>query len=154
MLQAETPQLVAPGESLANRGCNRLRALGVGANRDAAGRLVHRRMRRGDDRRTRGHRLGDRHPESLEPRRIDDGGGAAIEPRQLLVVDAPQAEDAGPVELGLLAPTAAPDDGERQARIVEQRERLDEGAEILAGLERGDREQVRPLAFGDRRRPR
>ena len=44
-----------------------------------------------------------------------------------------------------LPPTTASD----RTRVVEQCERVDEGAEILAGLERRHREQVRPVAFRD-----
>ena len=60
-------------------------ALRVGADRRVAAGLVERRVRRGDDRRAGRHRLGDRHPEALEARRVDDGRGAAVEARQLVV---------------------------------------------------------------------
>ena len=44
---------------------------------------------------------------------------------------------------------APPDDDERQAGVREQRERLDERAEILARLERRHRQHVRPAEVGD-----
>ena len=103
-------------------------------------------MRGGDDGRTAGHRLGDRHPEALEPRRVDDRGGAAVERGELVVGDAAEPHDAGPVELGLLAPARPADDDELELGVGEERERLDERAEVLARLERRDRQQVRGLA--------
>ena len=100
----------------------------------------------GDDGCAAGHRLGDRHPEALEPRRVDDRGGASVEGRKLIVGHTTEPDDAGPVELGLLAPARAADDGQLELGVGEERERLDQRAEILARLERRDREQVRALA--------
>ena len=122
---------------------HRLGALRVAADGRVAGGLVHGRMRRGDDRRAAGHRLGDRHPEPLEPRGIDDGGGAAVERRELVVADPPEPRDSRPVELRLLAPARSADDGELEPEVVEQRERLDERSQVLSRLERRHRQQVR-----------
>ena len=72
-------------------------------------------MRRGDDGRPAGHRLDDRHPEALEPRWVDDRRRAAVEARELRVTDAPEGEDAGAVELRLLAPARPADDEQLQA---------------------------------------
>ena len=110
--------------------------------------VVQGRVRRRDDRRAGGHRLGDRHAEALEARWVGDDGRSAVEPGELLVADAAEPDDTGPVELRLLAPALAADDHEREPRVAEQRERLDERAEVLARLERCDREQVRPAEVG------
>ena len=123
-------------------GGDRLGALGVGANRSVAAGFVERGMRRGDDRRARRHRLGDRHPEALEPRGVDDRGGAPVEARELGVGDAAEPDDARPVELRLLAPARSADDGEREPGVGKERVRLDQRAEVLARLERGHRQQV------------
>ncbi len=95
-------------ERLADRRRERLGALRVGAHGSVAAGLVHRRVRRGDDRCARGHRLGDRHAEALEARRIDDRGGAAVEPRELLVGDAAEPHDAGHGRAAAAAPSPAP----------------------------------------------
>jgi hypothetical protein len=55
--------------------------------------LVERRMARGDDRGSAGHRLDHRDPEALEPRRVDDDSRTSVEPRQLLVGDTPEPDD-------------------------------------------------------------
>ena len=101
-------ELVAAGERVADRGGDRLGALGVGADGRVAAGLVHRRVRRRDDRRARGHRLRDRHPEPLEPRRVDDRRRAAVEPRELLVGDAPEPDDARAGRAAAAAPQPAP----------------------------------------------
>ena len=49
----------------------------------------------------------------------------------------------GPVELRLLAPAGAARDDEREPGVVEQREGLDERAQVLARLERRHRQEVR-----------
>ena len=118
-------------------------ALGVGAHGRVAACLVQRRVRRGDDGRARRHRLGDRHAEALEPRRVDDDRRAAVEPRQLGVGDAAEPHDARPVELGLRAPAGAARDDEREAEVGDERKRLDERAQVLARLERRHRERIR-----------
>ena len=51
---------------------------------------------------------------------------------------------------GLLAPAAATDDDERELGVGEQPERLDERAEVLARLERRDRQEVRAAEVGRR----
>ena len=101
-------------------------------------------MRRRDHRRAGSHRLRHRHPEALEAGGVDDRGGAAVETRKLLVGHAPEPDDAGAVELRLLAPADAAGDGEREAPVGDQRVRVDERAEVLARLESRHREQVRP----------
>mgnify|MGYP003341463473 CR=1 FL=1 len=58
--------------------------------------------------------LDDRHAEPLEPGRVDDGGGAAVEARELTVPDATERQDTRPVELGLSAPVPPTDDRERE----------------------------------------
>ena len=95
-----------------------------------------------DHRRTACHRLGDRHPEPFEAGRVDDGRGAAVEARELLIGHVSQPDDAAAVELRLLAPPGSADDAEEEILTGEQRERVDEHAEVLPGLERRDREHV------------
>ena len=105
-------------------------------------------MRRRDDRSTAGHRLGDRHPEALEARRVDDGRCAAVEACELLVGDTAEPHDPAPVELGLVAPPRSACDREHELEIGEKLERLDERLEVLARLERRNREQVREPEIG------
>src|SRR5947209_7270243 len=71
-------ELVPVGERALDRSGDRLRALRIDADGGVAGRLVERRVRRGDDGDARRHRLDDRHPEALEPGWVDEGGRAAI----------------------------------------------------------------------------
>ena len=103
--EPERAQLLAAVERLADRSRHRLGALGVAAHRRGARGLVERGVGRGDDRRAARHRLGDRHPEALEARRVDDGRGAAVEPRELLVGDASEPHDPRPVELAAARPS-------------------------------------------------
>ena len=105
--EPERAQLVAAAERVADRLGHRFRALGVAADGCSAGGLVHRRVRGGDDGRTAGHRLGDRHPEALESRRVDDRGGAPVERGELLVGHAAEAHDPGRSSSGC-SPQPAP----------------------------------------------
>src|SRR5579864_3200153 len=105
-------------------------------------------MGRRDDRRPTGHRLGDRHAEALVARRVDHHRSTAIEPRELVVVDAAEAHDAGTVELRLLTPALPSDDDECEVPLAEERPRLGERAEVLARLERRDRQYVRLTEVG------
>jgi len=111
--------------------------------------LVHRGMRRRDDRRAGGHRLCDRHPETLEARGIDNHLGTAVEPRQVVVTDATEPNDPGAVELGLLAPPASSGHDERETGPLEQRKGVDERAQILPGLERCHRQEKRAADLRD-----
>jgi hypothetical protein len=136
-------ELVAALERLEDRGCDRLGDLRVGAYGRVAAGVVERRMRRCDDRRARRHRLGHRHAEALESRRVDDRCCAAVEAGELVVGDAAEPDDAGAVELRLLAPAGATGDGERKPTVGNERVGVDERGEVLARLEGRDREQVR-----------
>ena len=123
-------------------------SLGIGAHGRVAARLVHRLVRRADDRRAAGHGLDHRQPEPLEPRGVREHRGAAVEPRQLVVVHVAEPDDARPVERRLLAPSLRADDRQQQVAATEQRMRLDERREILARLERGHREDVVAAELG------
>ena len=112
-----------------------------------AARFVHRLVRRRDDRHAAGHRLRDRHPEALEARRVDGDGRPAVEPCELLVGDEPEPDDVRPAQLGLVAPAGAAGDREQEV-AVEQPVGLDERGQVLARLERGDGEHVRPAEVG------
>ena len=72
---------------------DRVGVVGVDADRGVAAGLVHRRVRRRDDRDAARHRLHDRHPEPLEPRRVDERSGAAHQLRHLAVCDEAELED-------------------------------------------------------------
>ena len=129
-------------ERVADRRGERLRALRVGADGGVAAGLVERRVRRGDDRRAGRHRLGDRHPEALEARRVDDDRGAAVEPRELARRRRGRAgRRRARSSCGCSPQPCAADDGERELGVGEQREGLDERAEVLARLERRDGQQ-------------
>src|SRR5581483_117446 len=99
-------------------------------------------MGRSDDRDAARHRLDDGDAETLEPRRVRDDGGAAVERCELVVARAPDAHDARLVERRALAPPLCAGDGEEQL-TPEQPVRVDEDAEVLARLERRDGEHVR-----------
>jgi len=88
-----------------------LSLLGV-AESSRTARLVERRMRRRNDRHAARHRLHDRDPEPLEPRRVGHDGGPAVQPCELLVRDEPEPSDPGTVEQRLLAPALGPGDSE------------------------------------------
>jgi len=120
----------------------------VGPHGDAAGRLVHGGVGRGDDRRPARHRFDDRHPEPLEPRGVDGDRRAAVEARELLVGDEPEPAHARIVECWLLTPAFASGDGEQDVS-PEQPVRVGERLQVLPRLERGDGEDVgRPEVGG------
>ena len=94
----------------------------------------------------------DRHPEALEARRVDERRRAAVEARELVVGHVAEPDDARPVERRLLAPALAAGDREREAVAASSAMRLDERAEVLARLERRDREHVAAAEVGASRR--
>ncbi len=147
MRDPERDQPLALGDRPLDRGRDRSGIVGVGAHRDIARRLVHRRVRRRHDRRPARHRLDDRHPEALEARRVDGDGGAAVEAGQLLVGDEAEPTHPRVVELRLLAPALAAGDREQDV-AAEEPVRLDERLEVLARLERGDAEDVGRAEIG------
>src|SRR5919204_2513721 len=118
-------ELVAARQRLVNPGGNALSALRVYPHGCVAGRLVERRMRRHDAGHAARHRLDDRDAEALEPRRVDERGGAAVERSELVVAD------------------VAVDRSELQA--VEQRLGRTQRLEVLAPIVGGRREDVRPF---------
>ena len=141
-------ELVAAPEGVLDRRGDRLRAIGIGAHRRVAARLVHRLVRRADDRCAAGHRLDHRQPEALEPRRVDERGGAAVEPCELVVVDIAEPDDARQIESGLLAPALGADDGEHEVVVPRPGEGIDERGEVLPRLERRHGEHVRTAEIG------
>ena len=150
MRAAARGDLVTPIEGNLDCRADRRRIFGIGAHGRVAAGLVHRLVRGADDRRAAGHRLDHRQPEPLEPRGVREHGGATVEPRQLVVVDVAEPDDARPVERRLLAPPFRTDHGQQQAVATEQRMCLHERREILARLERGHREDVVAAELGIR----
>ena len=146
--EPELPQLLAPAERLADRRRHRLGALRVAADGRGARGLVERRVRGGDDRSAARHRLGDRHPEALEPRRVDHRRGAAVEPRELLVGDPSERARRRAGRARAARPTRAAGDDQLEPGVLEKAECLDQRAEVLPGLERRDGEEVGLLTPG------
>ena len=109
--------------------------------------FVHRRVRGHDDGHAARHRLHDRHPEPLETRRIDERGGATHQPGHLALGDEPELDDPRVVEQRLIAPAGAARDRERQL-AAQRPPRLHQRLEVLARLERGEAEHVRPAELG------
>ena len=112
MLETESDKTLSLRDGTLDRSGECCRIFGVRAESSRTARLVERRMRRRDDRRATRHRLHDRDPEPLEPRRVGDDGGPAVQPRELLVRDEPEPSDPGTVEQRLLAPALGPGDSE------------------------------------------
>ena len=103
-----------------------------------AGELGHRAPGARDDRAAAGERLGDRDPEALVERGVDEAAGAAVERGELVVAD---LAEPGDVRRRLDVPPAAGTDDPELA--------LDGGGdpgEVLPRLERADREHVVALA--------
>ena len=150
MLEAECDETVAIGDGMLDRRGERGRILGVGPQGGDTARLVEGLVRRSDDGRSARHRLDDRDPEALEPRRVRDDRRSAIQTGELGVRDVPEPVDARPVEERLLAPALRSDDGEPEI-APKERLRLDQHLEVLPRLERRDREDVRCTEI--RRRP-
>jgi hypothetical protein len=67
--------------------------------------------------------------------------------RKLRVVDVAEPRHAGPVEARLRSPASSSDDREAEL-TVEQLVRIEQHPQVLARLERGDGEHVRPLELG------
>jgi hypothetical protein len=104
-------------------------------------------MRGCDDGNATRHCLHDRHSESLEPGRVDERCRATHQPWHLRICDEPELQDPGVVEQRLVAPTGGARNGQRQ--LPTQRPPcLDQRLEILARLERGEAEHVRPAELG------
>ena len=80
-----------------------------------AGGLVQGRVGGDDRRRAAGERLDHRDAEALEARRVGEGGGAAIQARELVVRDEAEEADALGCERTVL-PAFEPGEGERQLR--------------------------------------
>src|SRR5207244_1164437 len=95
--RATVAPLPAPpnAQRLLERRRDRLGALRVGADGRVAARLVERRVRRRHDRRAARGCLEHGYPEALEPRRIDEDGGAAIQARELCVGDVSELDHTG-----------------------------------------------------------
>jgi hypothetical protein len=109
-------------------------------------------VRRRHDGHPAGHRLDDRHPEALEERRVDDDARTPIEPREIRRRRVAEADDARHVERRRASPPGGTCDGKGEL-AAEEPVRVDEGREVLARLERRDRQHVRtaeihPLALG------
>jgi hypothetical protein len=110
-------------------------------------------MGRRDDRDAAGHRLEHRHAEALVERRVDEDARAAVEAWELLRRRVAELHDSGGVELRLVAPACSPGHSEREP-AAQQAVRLDQRREVLAGLERRDRQRIGLLelhALPDRR---
>ena len=148
MREAARDELVPPIERDLDCRGDRGRALGIGAHSGVAAGLVHRLVRRADDRRAARHRLDHRQPEALEARRVGEHRGAAVQARQLVVVHVAEPDDARPVERRLLAPTFRADDRQPEVVAGEQRVCLDERREVLARLERRHGEDVVAAELG------
>ena len=153
-------ELVPPRERLSDRVGDRLRVAGIGADGRVAARLVQRLVRGRRHRDAARHRLEHGNPEALEARRVDEDRRAAVEARELAIVDVAEPDHAGPVEPRLRAPARRADDRERKLS-VEQLVRGEQRLEVLPRLERRDGQRVRPpevgalaLAREDRRRSR
>ena len=149
MLEPERDEALPVGKRALDARGEGGRILGIGAQRGVAGRLVERGVRRDYDRDAARHRLDHRDAEALEARRVRDDGRATIETRELGVGDIAEPPDPRPVEERLLAPALGSDDGELEV-AAEQALRLDEDLEVLARLERRDREDVRRAEIGGR----
>ena len=108
-------------------------------------------MRGRDDRDAGGHRLDDRDPEPLEPRRVDERRRAAVEPRELVVVDVAEADHVGTGRASAAAPSRPR--RRRRARGLGER-RGEQRLEVLPRLERRDGEHVRAARESARRRRR
>ena len=141
MSEPRGDEVVAFGHCLLERPSDRLRIVRVGTHGSLPARLVHRRMRRCDDRCTAGHRLDDRHPEALESRGVRRDRCPSVERRQLGVRDVAQPAHARVVEQRLLAPARAPDDGEQRV-AGEHSVGFGERLQVLARLERRHRDDV------------
>ena len=120
---------------------DRVRVERVDPDRDAFSELAEGRARGCDHRSAAGHRLQHREAETLVERHVGNGGRAAVLPRQLAVVDL--AEPAHVVAADAdAAPPFGADDAELEAVEIGPVERLDQPRQVLARLERGDREDV------------
>ena len=133
---------------LANRGGDRGGI--VGSARTAAGPagLVHRRVRRGDHRHAARHRLRDRHPEALEAGRVDDDGGAAIEPRRAPRRRRTRAGRRSGPSSSVWSPQPEPPATASRTSSPSRRCASTSVCQVLARLERGDGEHVRPAEVG------
>jgi hypothetical protein len=89
--QPPCDELFTFGERAADRVRERLGALRIRANCGIPAGLVQRRVRGDHTGNPACHRLDDRNPKTLEPRRVREDLRAAIEGRQLLVGDVPAA---------------------------------------------------------------
>ena len=109
------------------------------------------------DRAAAGHRLERRQAVALVERREDETAGRAVEAHELLVAD-PPGQDHGhrrPRKLALevlVAPALAAGDHERHV-AAERRDRAQRADEVLARLERADRQHVRPVDAEARAQP-
>ena len=106
--------------------------------------LAERRPGRGDDGRGAGHRLEHRQPEALVERDVGDARGPAVEPGELLVVDALEPPDAVALDADV-APALGADEAQLEAVEPRPAEALDEPRQVLPRLERRDREDVRAV---------
>ena len=77
--EAARDELLPPPQRLLQPGGDRVGAVRVGPHGGLAGRLVQRRVRRGDHGHAARHRLDDRDPEPLEARRVDERRRPAVE---------------------------------------------------------------------------
>ena len=120
----------------------------LGIQRGFAGDLAHRRVGGGDHRRATGHRLEHRQAEAFVPRRQNEGGSAAVELRELVLLDVAAQVGAEPLELpGERRLALGPGDDERQADLGR---RLRRSERVLPLLDRADVEKVVAAALRPR----
>ena len=128
---------------------NRRHIEGIDAHRRVAAHFHQRRDVRRQHRRATRHRLDDRQAESLNQGRVGHDRRRVVQGHQLPLVDlAEAAHGLGPVrgEDGLLLPAAVPHQHQGRAALqvrFELRVRLDQAGDVLARLERADRQDER-----------